>query len=160
MEIEKLDILKGTWKGRGTAQYPTIQTVDYEEELVFKKDNDSQLFFYEQKTWIMNEEGIFNKLIFWESGFIIDKGEYVELCNVQKSGRMEILTGKIIASSIGNNFEINFLNKNIFNDEKVIRSGRKYIFSESEIKYEVWMSTIKNFNYAMHLNATLKKHQS
>jgi len=50
MEIDKLNFLKGIWKGRGIAQYPTIQTVDYMEELVFKKDDDFQLFFYEQKT--------------------------------------------------------------------------------------------------------------
>ena len=157
MEIDKLNFLKGTWKGRGIAQYPTIQPVDYIEELVFKKDDDFQLFFYEQKTWIMNEEGKFNKSIFWESGFIIDKGEYLELCNVQKSGRMEILIGKLNYLSDDNKIEIYFRNKNIFNDERMISSGRKFIISESEIKYELHMSTSKNLNYDIHLNASLRK---
>ena len=157
MEIDKLNFLKGTWKGKGIAQYPAIQTVDYIEELVFKKDDDFQLFFYEQRTWIMNEEGKFNKPIFWESGFIIDKGEYLELCNVQISGRMEILIGKLYYLSDDNKIGIDFRNKNIFNDERMIRSGRKFIISESEIKYELHMSTSKNLNYDIHLNASLRK---
>lgn len=157
MEISKLDFLEGLWRGTGTAQYPTIKTVDYIEELIFKKDNDLKLFFYEQKSWVKNEEGIFNKLIFWESGFIFDKDEYIELCNVQKSGRMEILIGKLSEHNNDNNFEINLVNKNIYNDERVLRSGRQFFITESELKYEVRMSTVNNFDYDIHLNATLTK---
>jgi len=105
----------------------------------------------------MDKEGKFNKSIFWESGFIIDRGEYLELCNVQKSGRMEILIGKLNNSSNDNKVEIYFRNKNIFNDERVISSGRKFIISESEIKYELHMSTNNNPNYDIHLNASLRK---
>ena len=47
---------------------------------IYNNDNDFQLFFFmSRKDWTMNEEGKFNKSIFWESGFIIDKGEYLEL---------------------------------------------------------------------------------
>ena len=156
MIINTLKFLEGLWRGKGIAQYPTIQKTDYIEELVFKKDNDSQILFYEQKTWTKNDSKIFNKIIFWESGFLIDKSKYIELCNVQKSGRMEILTGELLSSS-NNIIEIYFRNKNIFNDERVISSGRKFITSESEIKYELWMSTNNNVKYDMHLSASLTK---
>ena len=156
MEIDKLNFLTGVWKGKGVAQYPTIQTVDYTEELVFKKQDILNVLFYEQKTWVKNEVGIFNKPIFWESGFLIDKGKYIELCNVQLSGRMEVLIGELI-NCADNKFEINFLNKNIFNDERMIRSGRRVAFSETEINYEVMMSTKENLDFNIHLKAELKK---
>jgi len=156
MEIDKLNFLTGVWKGKGVAQYPTIQTVDYTEELVFKKQDEFNVVFYEQKTWVKNEAGIFNKPIFWESGFLIDKGEYIELCNVQLSGRMEVLIGEVI-NSADNKLEINFLNKNIFNDERMIRSGRRFAFSKREINYEVLMSTKENLDFNIHLKAELKK---
>ena len=156
MEIDKLNFLTGVWKGKGVAQYPTIQTVDYTEELVFKKQDIFNVLFYEQKTWVKNEAGIFNKPIFWESGFLIDKGKYIELCNVQLSGRMEVLIGELI-NSAENKFEINFLDKNIFNDERMIRSGRRVAFSETEINYEVMMSTRVNLDFNIHLKAELKK---
>jgi hypothetical protein len=156
MDIDKLNFLTGVWKGKGVAQYPTIQTVDYTEELVFKKQDILNVLFYEQKTWVKNEAGIFNKPIFWESGFLIDKGKYIELCNVQLSGRMEVLIGELI-NSADNKFEINFLNKNIFNDERMIRSRRRVAFSETEINYEVMMSTKENLDFNIHLKAVLNK---
>ncbi len=156
MEIDKLNFLTGVWNGKGVTQYPTIQTVDYTEELVFKKQKEFNVMFYEQKTWVKNEVGIFNKPIFWESGFWIDKGKYIELCNVQLSGRMEVLIGELI-NCADNKFEIYFLNKNIFNDERMIRSGRRVAFSETEINYEVMMSTNENLDFNIHLKAELKK---
>ncbi|MBE0539189.1 MAG: FABP family protein [Ignavibacterium sp.] len=156
MEIDKLNLLTGVWKGKGVAQYPTIQTVDYTEELVFNKQDGFNVMFYEQKTWVKNEAGIFNKPIFWESGFLIDKGKYIELCSVQLSGRMEVLIGEL-TNSADNKLEINFHNKNIFNDERMIRSGRRFAFSEREINYEVMMSTKENLDFNIHLKAELKK---
>jgi hypothetical protein len=156
MAIDKLNFLAGVWEGKGVAQYPTIQTVYYTEELVIKKQNDLNLLFYEQKTWVKDEAGNFNKPIFWESGFFIDKGEYIELCNVQLSGRMEVMTGELTIGS-GGKMEINFRNKNIINDERMLRSGRKFTFSEEEIKYEVMMSTKENPGFDIHLKAVLHK---
>jgi hypothetical protein len=156
MAIDKLNFLEGVWKGKGVAQYPTMQTIDYTEELVFKKQGGLNVLFYEQKTWVKNEAAIFNKPIFWESGFLIVRGEYIELCNVQLSGRMEVLIGEL-TNSVENKLEIYFHNKNIFNDQKTIRSGRKLVFSETEIEYEVMMSTNENLDFNIHLKAVLNK---
>ena len=157
MSIKDLDFLRGKWKGKGIAQYPTIQSVEYLEELFFQMNDEFPVLHYEQKTWIQNNNGLFEKPIFWESGFIIEKENSVfELCNVQKSGRMEILKGSLISTS-KNHFEILFKSTNIFNDERMIKSGRKFTFSEKEISYELYMSTNNNAGFDQHLEALLKK---
>ena len=160
MSIKKLLPLSGVWVGKGLAEYPTIEKAEYSEELVFQANELFPVIHYEQKTWVKSEDGLFTKPIFWESGFIIEKeNALLELCNVQKGGRMEILSG-IIKEDPNTGFEIVFESVNIFNDEKTVRSGRKFIFYENTLKYELYMSTKKNFSFDLHLRANLSKQAS
>lgn len=157
MKINDLNFLVGIWEGKGTAQYPTIQTVDYQEELVFRKNDEFLVLHYEQKSWIKNNNGLFEKPIFWESGFIIKKNDKtLQLCNVQMSGRMEILSGSLNQLN-KNHCEVFFNSENIYNDPRMIRSGRKFTFKENVLDYELFMSTNSNPGFDMHLRATLKK---
>ncbi len=157
MNIEDLNFLVGTWKGKGIAQYPTIETVEYSEEFTFQKMRDFNVLQYEQKTWVENEKGIFNKPIFWDCGFLVEKEDNnFEFCSTQKSGRMELLYGKLIQKD-KNTYEITFKSKAIYNDEQTVKSGRTFLFSKSSIKYELWMSTTNHPNYDIHLKASLKK---
>ena len=88
----KIKNLLGKWNGYGTAQYPTIKSEDYLEELVFTAQEESDFMHYEQKTWIKNEKGDFEKPIFWEKGFLraLEEKNHFELCNAQKSGRIQV----------------------------------------------------------------------
>ena len=157
MSIEKLNFISGKWIGKGLAEYPTIEKAEYSEELIFQANDFFPVVHYEQKTGIKNADGLFTKPIFWESGFIIEKeNDLLELCNVQKSGRMEILTGTFKKIS-EDQFEIVFESSNVINDERMIRSGRKFIFSENELFYELHMSTKNNFPFDLHLRASLTK---
>jgi THAP4-like, heme-binding beta-barrel domain len=157
MSIKKLSFLAGTWAGKGLAEYPTIETVEYFEELNFQVNELFPVIHYEQRTWVKNEGDLFTKPIFWESGFIIEKeNDFLELCNVQKSGRMEILSGKITELS-ESRYEILFKSLNIYNDNRMIRSGRKYVFSENTLSYELKMSITNTPDYDKHLGATLTK---
>lgn len=157
LNIGNLSFLVGTWKGNGAAQYPTIKTVEYSEELIFKQMEGFDVLQYEQKTWVESEKGNFNKSIFWDCGFIINKeNNNLEFCSTQKSGRMEILSGKLIQPA-EDFYEVSFNSKAIYNDKNLIKSGRKFIFSNSSLQYELWMSISKNQNYDIHLKASLKK---
>ena len=129
MNIDKISFISGVWRGNGAAQYPTIETAEYSEELIIKNDHEPGILFYEQKTWIKNNRGLFDKPIYWESGFIIEKDEFLELYNVQKSGRMEVLSGKLNYNQTIKNFEIEFSSSDIFNDEKMTKSGRHFTIS-------------------------------
>ena len=157
MNIRDLNFQIAFWKGKGIAQYPTIQTVEYDEELTFQRNDEFPVLHYEQKTWIQNYGGLFEKPIFWESGFIIEKENLeFDLCNVQKNGRLEILIGSIVGES-KNHFEILFKSTDIFNDEQITKSGRNFTFTERELKYELFMSTNNYFRFDLHLKAVLAK---
>ena len=156
MKINELGFLAGTWMGNGIAHYPTIETVDYREELIFQMNDEFPVLHYEQKTWIKNDNGLFEKPIFWESGFIIEKDdETIQLCNVQKSGRIEILNGFLIRPN-ENQFELSLNSENIYNDARMIKSSRKFTFRENDLTYELFMSTNNNPGFDMHLKASLK----
>ncbi|MGA9293410.1 MAG: FABP family protein [Ignavibacteriaceae bacterium] len=149
--------LLGRWNGYGVAQYPTIKKEDYFEELIFSHNEESSFLHYEQKTWIKNEKGKFEQPIFWETGFLItlEVENSFELCNAQKSGRIEVLSGKLSHTN-GINF-IDFKSKNFANDEKLIDTSRKFRFTDKELNYELWMSIKNNKNFDIHLKANLRK---
>lgn len=154
--IDELSYLIGTWKGDGIAKFPTIKTTEYVEKLVFSTNYDFPVLHYEQKTWIKGESGLYDKPIFWETGFIIKKEEKIyELCSVQKSGRVEVLTGILNEEKRG--FNLSFKSKIISNDDNMIKSGREFHVSKNILRYELWMSTKQNENYELHLNAALEK---
>jgi len=157
MDVGTLNFLVGSWKGKGIAQYPTIEAVEYSEELTFQKIEGFNVLQYEQKTWMESEKGIFDKPIFWDCGFLIEKEDNnFEFCSTQKSGRMELLSGKLVQKD-DNTYEIVFRSKAIYNDKQMVKSGRTFLFSKSSIKYELWMSTTNHPNYDIHLKAALEK---
>jgi hypothetical protein len=158
--FKKIEILMGKWEGFGIAEYPTIKTEDYREEIVFSKKMDFPVLLYEQRTWIKNETGDFDKPIFWETGFLraLDEENQFELCNAQKSGRIEVLSGKLLYKD-GLNF-LEFYSKAFSNDEKLINTSRKLYFSPENLNYELFMSIKNHKNFDRHLKASLKKVKS
>ena len=94
--------------------------------------------------------------VFWESGFIIEKGkEEFELVSAQKSGRVEVLQGKVLKSF--SSYILDMGSISIVNDERMIRSARHFEFAVDRISYILTMSTTKHPELATHLTATLKK---
>lgn len=155
--IRDLDFLIGKWEGTGYAEYPTIDPVEYSETLMISNNSKNPVLHYEQKTFITKPVERKGEPIFWESGFIIDDGNGLfRMVNTQVSGRIEILKGQAQTTSEGK-IELGLESSSIINDDKLIRSGRKLIFSKDQIEYEVNMSTTKNFVYRKHLSAKLKK---
>ena len=155
--IADLGFIVGKWEGIGLAEYPTIATVDYDEGLVFTRNDKDPVIHYEQRTWVRSSDENNGHPIFWESGFVIDKGEGLfELVSAQKSGRVEILRGSPIKSD-GNIIEVDFTSVSISNDARMIKSGRRFRFLENIIDYELQMSTTANPAYDRHLKARLKR---
>jgi THAP domain-containing protein 4 len=159
INFDKIKPLFGKWKGFGLAEYPTIKTEEYREEISFTKIDEFAVLQYEQKTWIKNEKGDFKKPIFRETGFLraLEGDNKFELCNVQKSGRVEVLSGEFYQKK-----EINYLDfksKIFANDEKLIDTSRKFIFTSETFDYELWISIKSNKSFERHLKASLKKTQ-
>lgn len=155
--ISDLGFIVGKWEGTGIAEYPTIKPMDYEEGLVFTRNDRDPVIHYEQRTWVQSSGGDNGQPVFWESGFIIDRGDGAfELVSAQKSGRIEILRGDAEASD-GGAIEIVFASVAISNDPRMLKSGRKFRFHENVIDYELHMSTTENPAYDRHLRARLKR---
>ncbi len=155
--INDLQFIVGKWEGTGLAEYPTIKPVDYDEGLVFTRNDRDPVIHYEQRTWIKSAGEDNGHPVFWESGFIIDKGDGAfEMVSAQKSGRIEILRGEAINSD-GSAIEITFASVMISNDPRIIKSGRKFRFHENVVDYELHMSTTENPAYDRHLRARLKR---
>lgn len=154
--IHELSFLIGCWTGFGTAEFPTIATSRYREELAFSRNDTDPVIHYEQKTWLVAEDGKDIKPIFWESGFLVHKNDSrFEWVSAQKSGRVEILSGHLDKS--GSDFRLSLESVHILNDERVLRSGRIFEFSNSGIRYELLMSLKTHSEYRRHLSASLSK---
>lgn len=155
--ITDLGFIVGKWEGTGLAEYPTMTPVDYEEGLVFTRNDKDPVIHYEQRTWIKSSGEDNGNPVFWESGFIIDKGDGAfELVSAQRSGRVEILRGDAKPSD-GNGIEIDLSSVMISNDPRMIKSERKFRFLENVIDYELLMSTTENPGFDRHLRARLRR---
>ena len=156
MNIEKLSPLLGLWKGSGNADFPTINSTDYWEELEFSRIEKNHVLTYTQKTWYRPVETEETIPLHWESGYIkiLDDGT-CQLSNSQDNGRVEVLIGNIISD--GETFHIKFESKHFGNDERMVKASRDFIVSGNALQYLVKMSTQKTPEFQGHLKAELVK---
>lgn len=155
--FEQLHGAIGTWEGFGHAQYPTIEPIDYREELIISCNYKGPVFHYVQRTWKIVKPDTVGEPIFWESGFLIDRDDSTfELVSAQKSGRVETLRGPA-ALSDGNGVTIELASANIINDDRLIRTWRRFVFSPNSIRYQMKMSTKSHPMADVHLLSELTK---
>lgn len=107
-DLQALAPLLGTWSGRGSGEYPTIESFDYLEEVVFNHVGKPFLA-YGQKTKAATD----GKPLHAETGYLrVPQPGQVELVLAHPSGITEIEVGtytvngdvielELIASSIG-----------------------------------------------------------
>lgn len=90
-DLQPLAFLLGTWRGRGSGDYPTIEPFDYEEELRFEHVGDTFLL-YQQASWSPDDGGP----IHFERGFL-RPGEpgRVEFTLAHPIGLTEIAEGSL-----------------------------------------------------------------
>ncbi len=153
--IQKLAPLLGVWKGEGVAQFPTITTCPYLEELRFESNGEEPLLHFEQKTWVQAT----NAALHWECGFIKpnEAGE-LEILNAQNSGRVEVLRGGIVVDRQNPNLLTLFFESVVFgNDARMLRSQRTFYCEGDTLRYVVAMATVKTPALQQHLAAMLKR---
>ena len=154
--IKRLYSLEGIWKGSGTARFPTIETIEYFEELEFRFTGDDESMRFEQRSWhiINNQKG---KPLHFESGFIIagSDGSF-ELLNAQNSSRVEVL--KCIDLKIENfKTELTFESKYFGNDERMIKTQREYFINGNKLSFRMCMATNNTPQFQEHLRSVLEK---
>ena len=61
--------LLGTWRGNGHGAYPTIESFQFGQELIFTHDG-RPFFHYMSRAWIVDEQGEFVRDAAMETGFL------------------------------------------------------------------------------------------
>ncbi|NUM89024.1 MAG: FABP family protein [Bdellovibrionales bacterium] len=153
--IKKLAPLVGLWKGAGLAQFPTITTCPYLEELRFESNGEEPVIHFEQKSWIQAT----GAPLHWESGFFKpnDAGE-LEILNAQNSGRVEVLRGTVVSEEAGSSVLSLYFESVVFgNDARMLRSSRRFHCAGDTLRYVVAIATVKTPEFQQHLTATLKR---
>jgi hypothetical protein len=149
------ELLEGTWQGEGHGGYPTVESFDYRETLVFTRKNDSTLAYDQRTEKRMNGSDEFVPS-HWENGFIsiLENGD-LELVNAQSGGRGEVLTGRIeLFDSI---IRLQFVSKALMNDARIVATARKFELEGDQLRYEMEMSTTRVNQLAQHLSITLEQ---
>lgn len=106
LDLRRLAILLGTWRGEGRGEYPTIDPFRYGEELVFEDVGDTFLL-YRQASWLLDPE---RTPLHFERGFLRPGAEAgsLELTLAHPLGLTEVSEGRIdgpeltfVSNSIG-----------------------------------------------------------
>lgn len=84
----------GTWRGNGHGDYPTIESFQFGQELIFTHDG-RPFFHYMARAWIIDEAGEKVRDAAIETGFIRARGEGVfEILLTHNLGIAEIWHGE------------------------------------------------------------------
>jgi hypothetical protein len=159
LTLDLLDSLVGEWVGKGRVEYPTIETSDYLETFIVRRDPDQPFFTYELQTELLDADGRTIRKSHWEAGLLRPlKDGTVELSCVHGSGRVETLQGTFASQEprMGK-FILNFRSKVIGNDEQMISSMRDWTLDGDQFRYEMRMATTTIGEPTIHLIASLTK---
>lgn len=135
-EFARLRILDGTWCGRGSGGYPTLEPFAYNETHSFSYDPAYPIIHFVQQVRLLPDQASH-----WESGFIrILPDGRLEMNNAQDNGRVEVLHGEIVAD-LASDLHLVFESTAFANDPRMIRTVRTIIVTGNSLHYTMHMAT-------------------
>lgn len=157
-QIKTMDLLRrlpGKWCGNGIAEFPTIPTFEYREELEFAANDIQPVLHYEQRTWKKRETGEFAPS-HWESGFwrVLSATEIEILC-AQVGGRVEISRGTLTPSRDG--FILHLHSTLVANDARMGKTAHELVLQGNTLRYDMKMSTTAVSELTPHVRAELTR---
>ena len=135
--LRELDLLIGEWKGRGVADFPTIDRVEYTEELRVEWDPGREVLCYEQRVVLSDGRPSHR-----ETGFIreLPEGD-VELWNAQDNGRTEVLRGSSSWDESAGELVVDLRSVVFGNDPRMLESRRLLRVGAERLGYDLLMAT-------------------
>ena len=147
-EISHLAFLLGTWRGKGSGSYPTIDDFDYTEETVFGHVGKPFL------TFVQRTRHLDGTPLHTESGYIRPVGtERAEFVLSIPSGIMESLEGTVTDTSL------DFASVHVLSSstaKSVTTTTRTYSVDGETLTYGVSMAAVGE-PLTHHLHATLHR---
>ena len=113
--------LLGTWRGNGHGDYPTIDSFQFGQELIFTHDG-RPFFHYMSRAWIVDDKGEKVRDAAIETGFLRPKADgAIELLLAHNTGFVEIYYGSaeiVVVSNETTNDEIGSPTVQVIRDEQ------------------------------------------
>ncbi|MCV7442014.1 FABP family protein [Mycobacterium paraense] len=155
-DLEALAPLLGTWAGRGSGKYPTIQPFDYFEEVVFSHVGKPFLA-YAQKTKAVAD----GKPLHAETGFLrAPRMGEIELVLAHPSGITEIEVGTYSVDGDVIEVEMSTSPGGVIGltptAKEVTALGRSFRIAGDELSYSVRMGAVGQ-HLQDHLDAVLRR---
>ena len=99
-DLAPLRFLLGRWEGAGVVGYPTIESVNFGEEVSFTH-NGKPFLIYSSRTWLLNEDGTLGRPAHMEVGFWRPQPDnQIEVLLTHPTGITEIYVGEITGTKI------------------------------------------------------------
>jgi THAP4-like, heme-binding beta-barrel domain len=152
-DLQVLAPLLGTWQGRGSGNYPTIEPFDYLEEVTFAHVGKPFLV-YGQKT----RDATDGKPLHAETGYLrVPRAGHVELVLAHPSGITEIEVGTLTVD--GTTIELDMTATQIGltpTAKEVTALGRRFRVDGDELSYSMQMGAVGQ-PVQHHLSAVLHR---
>jgi hypothetical protein len=152
-DLQALAPLLGTWQGRGSGNYPTIEPFDYLEEVTFAHVGKPFLV-YGQKT----RDATDGKPLHAETGYLrLPRPGHVELVLAHPSGITEIEVGTLTVD--GTTIELDMTATQIGltpTAKEVTALGRRFRVDGDELSYSMQMGAVGQ-PVQHHLSAVLHR---
>jgi hypothetical protein len=98
--IAPLSFLLGWWEGAGVVGYPTIESVNFGQEISFSH-NGKPFLIYSSRTWLLEADGQIGRPLAMEVGFWRPQpGNQVEVLLTHPTGISEVYVGSIDGTKI------------------------------------------------------------
>jgi hypothetical protein len=154
--VAALAPLLGTWTGRGSGEYPTIEPFDYLEEVTFGHVGKPFLA-YGQKTKAVDD----GRPLHAETGYLRVPSEgRVELVLAHPTGITEILEGTLSVSGTTIDMELTATTIGLTTSAKAVTAlGRSFRVDGDEFAYTLRMGAVGQ-PLQHHLSGTLHRKQA
>jgi hypothetical protein len=98
--LAPVSFLLGRWEGAGVVGYPTIESVQFGQEVTFGH-NGKPFLIYSSRTWLLDEEGRTGRPLSMETGFWRPQPDrQLEVLLVHPTGISELYLGEVTGTKI------------------------------------------------------------
>jgi THAP4-like, heme-binding beta-barrel domain len=148
-QLAPLAGLLGTWRGRGTMTYPTIETVEYQEEVTFAHVGKPFLAYAQRTRHAATDAPLHAETGYWRA----PAPGRCELVLAHPTGIVEVYEGTVDGAV----FDLATVTVATTSTAKDVRAlHRRFLLSEDTLSYEVHMAAV-GVPLTLHLAAELHR---